>query len=343
MDRYNVNLRSLLESSCSQDRKDSLLLPTATTKSCPGWFGHSVQTLNSPHCEYVNQHETDTFDPQHTLDDYSIFDLLPTEPLSTFTELITQKDLDEIVPVDDLTGTDATRANLQQTTQKPPHSPATQSGICQRRRAAQKSPHSTATASHSSLCPTTTTTPPVQQQVHTKTAGHQLTGSFDFGKPSTARTRAYRKNYSLAYGRAFRAEMAISHDEDKAKRAAKAAGKAAGKAASKAEKKRIKESSADHQFLTVSSREDRIRAYIKTYHNAYTKAYKRAFLAEISLSDNLDKAYEAARAAGKAASKDMREQILTSADFKFSKCQPLPNFCDNSKNLYTIPMEPISP
>lgn len=322
MDRYNINLRSLLESSCSQDRQDSLLLPTATTKSCPGWFGHSVQTLNSPHCEYLNQHETDTFDPQHTLDDYSIFDLLPTEPLSTLAELITQKDLDEIVPVDDLTGTDATRANLQQTTQKSPHSPAT--------------------ASHSSLCPTTAT-PLVQQQVHKKTAGHQLTGSFDFGKPSTARTRAYRKNYSLAYGRAFRAEIAISCDEDKAKRAAKAAGKAAGKAASKAEKKRIIESSADHQFLTVSSKEDRIRAYIKTYHNAYTKAYKRAFLAERSVSDNIDKAYEAAKAAGKTASKDMREQILTSADFKFSKCQPLPNFCDSSKKLYTIPMEPISP
>ena len=262
---------------------------------------------------------------------------MPIEPLSTLTELITQKDLDEIVPVDDLTGTDSTKANLQQTTQKSP------------------SEHSPVTCSHSSFCPTTTTIPLVQQQVDTETAGHQLTESFVFGQSSNVRTIAYRKNYGSAYGKAYRAEMAISRNKDKAKQAAQAAGKAAGKAASKAaykaackaackaEKKRIKESSADRQFLTVSSREDRIRAYIKTYNNAYTKAYKRAFLTEISSSDDIDKAHKSAKAAGKAASKDIREHILTSTDFDLHMCQPIPNFCDKSKKLYTIPMEPISP
>ena len=330
MDRYNVSPHPAPESSCSQDRQESLLFPTATSKSYPRRFGHSVQTLNSPHCGYLNHHGTnqDTFDPQHTLDDHLILNLPPIETLSIFTELISQKDLDEIVPIDDLTCTDSTKADLQQTTQK------------------SLSEHSPVTSPHSSLCPVTTTIPPVQptqQQVHTETAGYQLTESFSGESPTITPANAYRRDYHMAYRRAYRAEMATSGDKDKAKEAAKAAGRAAGRAASRAQRERKKKSSADNQFLTISSREARIKAYIKFYHRAYTKAYKRACQAEISLSGNVNKAHKAGQAAGKAASQHQRECIQTSTDYNFGKCQPIPNFCDKSRELFTIPIEPISP
>lgn len=330
MDKYNVNPRSIPESSYSPDRQDSLLLPTATSKSCPKWHGHSVQTDNSPHREYLNHQETnqDAFDLQYTLDDTLIQNLLPIEPLSIFAELITQKDLDEIVPVDGLTCSDSTKANLQQTTQESP------------------AEHSPATFSHSSLPPITTTTPQAQQQVHTETAGHQFTESFDFGE-STARSRAYRRNYGLAYGRTYRAEMAISGDIDKATKAAKAAGKAAGRAASRVvsqvQRELTLESSDKNQFLAIRSREDCIKDYIRAFANAYTKAYNKAFMAEISSSYNTKKAHQAAQAAGKAASRQLREHIHSSPDYDYGNFQPIPNFCIKTKKLFTIPLEPISP
>ena len=328
MDRYSVTPHSVPESSYSQDRQEYPLFPTATSKSHPRQFGHSVQTLNSPRCQHLNHHETnqDIFDLQHTLDDRSTLALPPIEHLLTLTRLISQKDLDDIVPIDDLTCTDSTKTNLQQTTQKPP------------------SEHSPVTFSHSSLCPITTTVPLVQQQVHTETAGHQLTESFDSGEsPTITPANAYRRDYHMAYRRVYQAEMAISDNQEKAKQAAKAAGRAAGRAASKAQRERIKKTSADNQFLTISSREARIKAYIRTYGNAYNKSYNRAYRAEISLSGNKDKANRAGQAAGKAASKDIRVRIQTSTDFNFGKCQPIPNFCDKARDLYTIPIEPISP
>ena len=330
MDRYNVNPRSVPESSYSQDRKDSLLVPTAPSKSCPRWHGHSVQTDNSPHYEYLNHQETnqDIFDPQYTLDDTLIHNLLPSEPLSNFAELITQKDLDEIVPVDGLTRPDSTKANLQQTKQESP------------------SEHSPTTFSLSSLGPTTTTTRLAQQLVHTETAEYEFTESFDFGE-SIARSRAYRRNYGLAHSRAYRAEMAISGDTDKATQAARAAGQAAGRAASRVvsqvQRDLALESSSDNQFLAIRSREDCIRDYIRANDNAYAKAYKKAFLAEISTSYNTKKAYRAARSAGKAASRDMRKHIHSSPDFNFGSFEPIPNFCVKTKKLFTIPLEPISP
>ena len=331
MDRYNVNTQSIPEPSCSQDRQESLLSPTATSKSCPGRFGHSVKTLNSPHSEYLNHHGTnqDTFDPLRSLDDHLILNVPPIESLSIFTELVSQKDLDEIVPVDDLTHTDSTKKNLQQTTQKSP------------------SEQSPATFSHSSLCPATTTIPlvqPTQLQVPAQTAEYLFSEFFYFRQslPMTP-AHAYRREYHMAFRRVYRAEMAVSGDIDKAKQAAKVAGRAAGRAASKIQKERIKESLDVDQFLTVSSRQDRIKAYIKAYGRVYTKEYNRACRAEMSLSGNIDKAHRAGQAAGKAASKISRKRIQLSTDFNFGKCSPVPNFCDKSKELYTIPIEPISP
>ena len=393
MDRYNTNPHYIPESYYSQDRQESLIFPTATSKSYPRRFGHSVQTLDSPHYEYLNHQGTnqDTFDLQHILDDYSILDLPPVENLSILTELITQKDLDDIVPVDDLTCTDSPQTNLQQTTQKSP------------------SEHSPVTLSHSSLHPVTTTIPLVQQQVQTEPVGYQLTEYFNSGEsPTGTLSDTYRRWYHLAYRRAYRAEMATSGDQDKAKQAGRAAGKATGRAASKAQRDRtnkpsadnqlaissregrikaygrtyskayqkayraemaisgnqdkakqvggasgraatkarrdrINKPSTDNQFLAISSREARIKTYVRAYNRAYSKAYQKAYRAEMSLSDNINKANQAGQAAGKAASKNKRERIQASTDFNVGQCQPIPNFCDKVRELFTIPIEPISP
>ena len=314
MDRYNVNPHPIPESSYSQDRQESVLFPTATTKSCPRRFGHSVQALNVPYYEYLNHHKTNqvTPVPQHTLNDHSVVNLPPIETLMIFTESASQKDLDEIVPVDGLTScTDSTKTNWQQTT----------------RQASSK--HSPVTFSHSLLCPVTTTTPrvqPTQQQVHAEIPGYQLTESLN-----------------SANGRAYRTEMATSGNKGMARQAGRDFGRATGKAASKAQRERSKKSATDNQFLAISSREARTKAYTRAYGRAYNKAYKEACRAEMSLSGNKDKAHEVGRAAGRAASKNERERIRTLTDFNFGKCLPIPNFCDNVQTLFTIPLEPISP
>lgn len=134
---------------------------------------------------------------------------------------------------------------------------------------------------------------------------------------ATIRNEAYYKAYQRAYQSGRRAELTLSGDKDKAKRAGQAAGRAAGKAA----KERIAEAttaSPDNSLPLLSHLEipesgSYFKAYRRAYIRAQRKAYKQAYSSEIALSGNKDRAKRAGKAAGQAAGRTAGQAAMEAA------------------------------
>ena len=175
-----------------------------------------MQIHNPPHSSFLHHQVTNQEGPgsPRTLNDFSIFDLPSDEHSSKFTALITQKDLDEIVPVDDDFLEALATLDIQQTIETSP------------------STDSSATFSHLPPSPTVNLVMLVTREqkgrVCTKTIKLKPTRSSCSGEspsitPAEYCGRAYQKSYHWA----SRLEMTNSCDKDLAKRTGRIAGQIA--------------------------------------------------------------------------------------------------------------------
>ena len=176
-----------------------------------------MQIHNPPHSGYLHHQVTNQEGPgsARTLNDFSIFDLPSDEHSATFTALITQKDLDEIVPVDDHLLIGFTTTDPEQAVETPP------------------STYSSATISQLPSSPPVTLVMPVTE----KRYGRLRTKTIRFKplKPSLSSpessgitpTRYCNRAYQRSYQWAYRLEFKNSDNEDLAKHKARIAGRIA--------------------------------------------------------------------------------------------------------------------
>lgn len=257
--------------------------------------GRSVQVLDPPRCDqFSHQLISSALGSPQALRDYSIHYWSSFEKVLTCPGLISQQDLDEIVPVDS-TVKDLATTNWQQ---QPVTFSAQQSSL------AVTGPLLDSVAE---ACP-----PAEYQQQPLQVEPVRLAP----GQPpvtiriSEVCQRAYQRGYHRAYHRALRAELNLSDDMDKARLAARVAGQAAGKA----ERVRVK--------ATLVGIPAELRAV--TPGDAYNKAYKHAYRSEMNVSGDRERARGAGQAAGQAAAKADREQVQNSSASHPDK-SPLPN------------------
>ena len=203
--------------SFSQALQDTAPLSTETLTLHLSGLEHSVQIHNPPHSGYLH-HQVTTQEGSGSprrLNDFSIFDLPSDEHSTTFTALITQKDLDEIVPVDDHLLIGFSTTDLQQAVETSP------------------STYSSTTFSKPSSSPSVNLVIPVTEekrgQVRTKTIKFKPIKPFLSSGESAGITltrycnRAYQKSYQWA----FRLELKNSGNKDLAKHTGRIAGRIA--------------------------------------------------------------------------------------------------------------------
>ena len=245
--------------------------------------GRSVQVVDPPRCDqFSHQLLSPVLGSSQALSDYSIHYWSSFEKVLTCPGLISQQDLDEIVPVDS-TLKDLATTNWQQHT----HAFFTEP--------------SSLTVTGPLLDSVAEARPPSeykQQSLQIEpvrfTPGQSPDGSVTI-RISEVCQRAYLRAYHKAYRKALRAEMNLSGDIDKAK----LAGSVAGKAAGKAERDRVKAT-----LVCVPA-----ELHAATPTSAYSKAYSSAYRAEMKLSGDRGRARRAGQVAGRAASKADREQV----------------------------------
>lgn len=175
-----------------------------------------MQIHDQPHSGYLHHQVPNQEGPgsPRTLNEFSIFDLPSDEHSATFSALITQKDLDEIVPVDDHLLEGFTTIDLEQTVETSP------------------STYSSATFSKASSSPSIALVMPVTEekygQIRTKTIKFKPIRPFAPGEsigmtPSEYCGRAYQKSYRWAY----RLEMTHSGNKNRARHTGRIAGRIA--------------------------------------------------------------------------------------------------------------------
>ena len=205
--------------SFSQALQDAAPLSTGSLTSHLSGLEHSVQIHDQPHSGYLHHQVTNQEGPRspRTLNEFSIFDFPSDEHSATFTAMITQKDLDEIVPVDDHLLEGFTKIDLEQAVERSP------------------STYSSATFTQTSSSPTIALVMPVteekQGQIRTKTIKFIPIRPFSLGEPigitpSKYCSRAYQRSYHWAY----RLEMTNSGNKNLARHTGRIAGRIARRA-----------------------------------------------------------------------------------------------------------------
>ena len=246
--------------------------------------GHSVQILDPPHCDQLSRQViSPALGSPQALSDYLIHCVPSYGNILAYPGLISQEDLDEIVPVD-CTVTDLATTNCQQNT----HTISEE----------QSSLTEPLLDSVAEACPLAESRQqPLQTEPVGSTPGQSHEDSLTT-RISEACQRGYQRGYHRAYHAALRAELNLSDDMAKARHAARAAGRAAGKA----ERERVK---ATLDFVPAS-----LRAVTPAL--AYSKAYAKAHRTEMNLSGDRMMAKRAGRSAGQAAAKVERERAKNS-------------------------------
>ena len=291
MDMFTLEPNLVSGFSFLEERQELYCVPTSgASNSHMIRSGRSLQILDSHRCDQLSRQViSSALGSPRALSDYAIHYWSSFEKILAYPGLISQEDLDEIVPVDSAVK-DLATTNWQQHT----HAFFTEP--------------SSLTVTGPLLDSVAEARPPAeykQQSLQIEPVGFTPGQSPD--DPVAIRIaevcqRAYLRAYHKAYRKALRAEMNLSGDAEKAK----LAGSVAGKAAGKAERDRVKATLVrlPAELQAVSPR------------SAYSRAYSSAYRAEMKLSGDRGKARRAGRAAGQAASKAEREQIQADEEKK---------------------------
>ena len=218
MDRFDLEPNFVSDFSFYEELQEGSCAPTSDPANLRMIrSGHSVQILDPPHCDQLSHVISPAPGFPHALSDYAIHYLPPFENIFTHPYSISQKDLDDIVPVD------GTEKDLATTSwQQPTHTFTTEQS--------SRTVTGPLSVSVAEACPLAEYK---QQPLHTEPA--KLTPSHSPDDSLTITTsqvckRAYLKGYHKAYHKVLRAELNLSDDTVKAKLAASVAGKAAGNA-----------------------------------------------------------------------------------------------------------------
>ena len=260
MNISSLKTNCISDFSFSRALQETARLSTETLTSHQSGLKHSVQIHSPPHSGYLHHQVTTQEGPgsPRRLNDFSIYDLPSDEHSTTFTALITQKDLDEIVPVDDILLEGFTTTNLQQAVATSPPT------------------YASATLSQPSLSPPVTLVMPVteEKEGRTKTIKFKPIKPFLSSDESAGITptrycnRAYQRSYQWAY----RLELKNSGNKDLAKHT----GRIAGRIALKAERKFTEQLLA--YYTRQSSGDDSRKFCIGVCHGGYWT--------ELTLSDD---------------------------------------------------------
>lgn len=337
MDRFNPEPNLVSGFSFLEMLQEASLAPASyASNSHMIRSGRSVQALGLPHChQFSHQVISPAPDSSRALNDYSIQYLSSFEKILACPGLISQEDLDEIVPVDS-TVKDLATTNWQQHTHtfSMEQSSLAVSGplldsaavACPlaeyKQQPLQLEPvgftpsQSPDVTAQKSLADSGKTFQQSSNFVAEKAENEDLPVKNEQSPPddcvairtSEVCQRAYQRAYHKAYHRALRAELNLSGDIVKARLAARVAGKAAGKA----ERDRVKET-----LVCIPT-----ELHTITPGEAYDRAYSRAYRAERNSSGDKVRARRAGRAAGQVAAKAERERVQ---DASASRQSPPPN------------------